>query len=80
LLRTAEGWRVSDDRHTTFLARLWELQAEAGLSDSALAEQLGVSQSYVSRLRSGDRGQRLTINIVGRAVHVFRELASFLPA
>jgi transcriptional regulator with XRE-family HTH domain len=71
---------VNDGRHTTFLERLWELQAEAGLSDSELARRLGVQQSYVSRLRSGDRGQRLTINIVGRAVRVFPRLSSFLPA
>ena len=34
-----------------FLQRLWELQAEAGLSDPALAREMGVNQSHVWRAK-----------------------------
>ncbi len=63
-----------------FLARLWELQAEQGLSGSALARDLGVSPGYISRMKRGARGHRLSLNFAHRATQRFPELALFLTS
>ena len=39
------------EREQAILRRLWELQADAGLSDAALARRLGVAQSNISRAK-----------------------------
>lgn len=65
---------------SAFLARLWELQAEHGLTGAALARELGISEPYLSRLKRGIRGQRLSVNFVHRAVQRFPELAFFLTS
>lgn len=46
---TLEG--MSDPRERAFLGRLWELQADAGLTDSALAREMGVNHSHVWRAK-----------------------------
>ena len=38
-------------RMQAFLTRLWELQATAGLTDTALAREMGVNYSHVWRAK-----------------------------
>lgn len=61
-----------------FLARLWELQADAGLSDAALARRLEVHRTYISHMKSGRKGRRLTMDFALRAIREFPPLAVFL--
>lgn len=64
-----------------FLARLWELQAAAKLSNVALARRLGVSPGYISRLRTGNRpAEGISLSLALRAAEQFPDLRVFLSA
>ncbi len=71
---------MSEETTQQFLQRLWELQAEAGLSNAALARVLGVSPSYIHHLRRGrpGRGRRIGLNVALAAASAFPELRIFL--
>lgn len=60
-----------------FLARLAQLQADAGLNDAALARRIGVSQSTISRLMKGEREQPHLRTLLA-AIREFPELAVFV--
>lgn len=62
------------------LTRLWQRQAELGLSNTALASEIGVTQSYVSLLRRGKRGGRIGADVYLRVLHRFPDLGFALPA
>ncbi len=62
----------------TFLARLWEIQGQRGLTDAALADLIGIDRPYMSRLKSGLRGQRPSARLVLSIVRAFPELGVFL--
>lgn len=64
-------------REQAVLTRLWELQAEAGLSDAALARALMVAQSNVSRAkREADRS--VSVKFLISACDAFPELVFLL--
>lgn len=65
---------------TPLLARLWELQDRAGLSNAELATQLQVSTPYLWRLRNHERGDRVTLAFAQRVVSRFPELRPLLSA
>lgn len=69
---------MPDEIAAQFLARLWELQAAAGLSNGAVARRIGVTAAYIGRLRDGQRGRYLTLEFALRAASAFPELQSFL--
>lgn len=71
---------MPDESVAQFTALLWGLQAEAGMSNAELARHLGVTQSFLSRLRSGDRGKdkAIRLDLALRAAALFPELALFL--
>jgi hypothetical protein len=72
---------MSEEVTRKFLARLWALQAEAGLSNAELAERIGCDASYISHLRAWRRRRRLGLDIALGAASVFPELrAFFLPS
>jgi transcriptional regulator with XRE-family HTH domain len=60
-----------------FLARLWQLQRVAGLTNAALAERIGVHEATISRLRRGEREQPHLTTLLG-AINAFPELAVFV--
>lgn len=64
------------------LNRLWEIQDERKWSNSALAREIGVAQSTISRLRrrqpEGGRGTRLTLSFTQKVLRRFPELSIFL--
>lgn len=64
-------------REQAFLTRLWELQAEAGLSDTALARELGVNQSHIWRAKN-DPSRTFGIKFALGACDRFPELRDFL--
>lgn len=63
-----------------FLARLWELQAEADLKNVELAAILGCSPSHVSHMKAGRKGKQIGLAIALAAVRRFPELEVFLLA
>ncbi len=67
---------MTEQKDRAFLERLWTLQAEAGLSDSALARDLGVAHSSIWRLKCGNR--HLGLQIVKAACARFPELRDVL--
>jgi hypothetical protein len=69
---------MTEETTREFLTRLWQLQAERGVSNSQLARLLGISPSYVRRLKTRARVVRLGWNIALAAVREFPELAPFL--
>lgn len=69
---------MTEETTRAFLRRLWELQAERGLRNADLARALGISASYVSRLKSRPRVMRLGYAIALAAVREFPELGIFL--
>jgi transcriptional regulator with XRE-family HTH domain len=72
---------MSDEIARAFLARLWELQAAAGISNVDLARQLHVTPSYVSRLKRGERsGSAISLALALRACTVYPELRFFLSS
>ena len=60
------------------LGRLWAIQAERELNNSELAARLGVAQSTISRLRSGQLG--LSLELTLKACETFPELRSLLSS
>lgn len=60
-----------------FLDRLWEIQGQRGFTNVTLARMIGVSQSYLSRLKTGKRA-RVSLEVVYTAACRFPELAVFL--
>lgn len=71
---------MPEDVTRQFLARLWELQAEAGLSNGQLARLLGCSPSYVSHLRAGRRGRQVGLTLTLAAIRRFPDLGVFLTS
>lgn len=69
---------MNPEQSEAFLARLWELQDEAGLSKRGLARELGVSRAYIQMLRSGKRGSHLSANFALLAAARFPELRVLL--
>lgn len=69
---------MSEEITQQFLARLWELQAEAGVSNTELALILGCSPSYIRHMKAGRKGKRIGLHIALAAVRRFPELGSFL--
>lgn len=65
---------------TELLTRLWQRQAEMGLTNAALATEIGVSESYVSYLRRGLRGRKLGADVYLRVLRRFPDLGFALPA
>ncbi len=65
---------------TELLTRLWQRQAEMGLTNAALATEIGVSESYVSYLRRGLRGRKLGADVYLRVLRRFPDLDLSLPA
>ncbi len=68
---------MNRSRERAFLAKLWEMQAEAGLSDAALARDMGVSHSHVSRAKH-DPTRVFGVKFLLGACDRFPELAFFL--
>lgn len=64
-------------RQQEFLARLWELQGAARMSDAELARRIGVHQAAISRRRNGGARTLSTKFILG-AVDTFPELGCIL--
>lgn len=71
---------MNEQECRAFLARLWECQGRAAWNDAELARRLGLSQSYISRLKRKDRGSALSLNFARRAIAVFPDLGCLLPA
>ena len=67
---------MADHREHNFLAALWRLQEEAGLSDSELARTLSVHYSLISHTKAGRR--RLGRKLILAAVEQFPSLGSLL--
>lgn len=67
----------TEARMQTFLARLWELQADAGLTDADLARQMGVDQALISRAKR-DHPKTVGSKFLLRAGTVFPELGFLL--
>lgn len=68
---------MEDADRARFLVRLWEVQAEAGLSGAALARLLNVDPSYIRLLKAGKR-TRPSLEVIYTAARQFPELACFL--
>lgn len=68
---------MNQSREHAFLTKLWELQAEAGLSDAALAREMGVSHSHVSRAKH-DPTRTFGVKFLLGACDRFPDLALFL--
>lgn len=72
---------MSEETTKEFLARLWELQAEAGISNADLARRLGIHPSYVRHMKAGRRGKQIGLDLAVRAATLFPELRRFfLPS
>lgn len=69
---------MTEEEARAFLDRLWAIQEREGMSTYRLAKEIGCSQSYLGRMKKGERGQRLSINFVLRVARRFPELALFL--
>lgn len=69
---------MTEETTRQFLARLWQLQAERSVKDAELARRLGISPSYVRRLKTRTNVRRLGFHIALAAVREFPELALFL--
>lgn len=67
---------MSEEVTGAFLARLWELQAEAGLNSAELARRLGCHPSYIHHLKAGRR-TRIGLDIALNAANLFPELRRF---
>jgi plasmid maintenance system antidote protein VapI len=67
---------MSEEVTRAFLVRLWELQAEAGISNADLARRLGCHPSYIRHLKIGDR-KRIGLDIALNAAKIFPELRHF---
>jgi hypothetical protein len=76
--RVVHGGAMSDALTAAFLTRLWELQDAADINNSELARQVGVSPSYITRLKDGTRGRQLSLRVALRMVEKFPDLAIFL--
>lgn len=61
-----------------FLDRLWQLQAEAGLSDPALAKELGVNHTTIYRLKQSGAA-RFNSRFFNAACARFPELGFSVP-
>ena len=61
-----------------FLDRLWRLQAEAGLSDPALAKELGVHHTTIYRLKQPGAA-RFNSKLYNAACARFPELGLAVP-
>jgi transcriptional regulator with XRE-family HTH domain len=48
------------------MIRLQELREAKGLSQNELGKRAGVRQSYISMIESGDRGTRVSFDIVSK--------------
>ena len=72
---------MSEETTREFLARLWELQAEAGIRDVDLARRLGCHPSYIRHMKAGRKGKRIGLDIAVKAATLFPELRRFfLPS
>jgi predicted transcriptional regulator len=71
---------MTEETTRAFLLRLWELQEERGLGNKQIAILLGISPSYVRRLKTRERIRSIGYQIALRAVREFPELALFLSA
>ncbi len=60
------------------LTRLAEIQEAQGWSTSRLAREIGISPSYLGRLKRGERGDHLRLDTAMKMVARFPELAVFL--
>lgn len=68
--------RMDKERERKFLDLLWAEQKKAGLNDFALARELGVAHSTISRLKSNDRHPG--IDLLYRAAERFDSIRKFL--
>lgn len=71
---------MTEETTRQFLARLWELQADAGLKNSELATILGCTPSYIRHMKAGRKGSRIGLNIALAAARRFPELRFFLSS
>ena len=71
---------MSEETTQQFLARLWELQEQAGIKNSALARLLGCSPSYIRHMKAGRKGNRIGLHIALAAARHFPELRILLLA
>ncbi len=72
---------MSKEVTLAFLKRLWELQAEAGMSNAEVARILGCSPSYIRHMKAGRKGKQIGLSIALNAAQRFPELRSFfLPS
>jgi transcriptional regulator with XRE-family HTH domain len=69
---------MQDALPSAFLDRLWEIQGQRSLSDAALARRIGISQSYLIRIRNGERNKRPGGRVVLAILREFPELTPFL--
>lgn len=67
----------TEARTLAFLQRLWELQAEAGLTDAVLARRMGVDQALVCRAKR-DKPRTVGSKFLLGAGSVFPELGLLL--
>jgi transcriptional regulator with XRE-family HTH domain len=63
-----------------FFGRLWEIQEQCGFNNVTLARKLGISQSHLSRIKSGERNKKPSMQFLLSAVREFPDLAVFLAS
>ncbi len=73
------GSMDQETRMQAVLTRLWELQAEAGLSDADLARRMNVDQALISRTKRR-RAKTFGMKFFLGAVEVFPELGFLLSS
>lgn len=69
---------MDDELSARFLAALWRLQDEAGLTNAQLARDLGCKRSYISRVQAVDRRSNISYGFALRAARRFPELRLLL--
>ena len=69
---------MGEEISAQFLAALWRLQDEAGLTNAQLARDLGCKRSYLSRVKAGGRKSNISYEFALRAARRFPELRQLL--
>lgn len=69
---------MGEELSAQFLAELWRLQEEAGLTNAQLARDLGCKRSYLSRVKAGGRKSNISYEFALRAARRFPELKPLL--
>lgn len=67
---------MPEDITRAFLVRLWELQAEAGLTNAELARRLRCHRTYIRHLKTGAR-KRIGLDLALNAASLFPDLRRF---